>query len=123
MCESSRARQSSDPFVIYDHFDKVAAVINKYGLKINLSLYSILTKQDFVLTRQAQKSYLLLGNLLNVTFGPGRETTTVLMTVNAKGEKFPPLIVHKGNDCGTVCSAIQEENTKIHHISLVKMAG
>lgn len=87
--EGSRARQADDPFIIYDFYDKLQAVLTEHNIS---------DKPDRIWNADETGICSDPGSTRIVckTGGSGRNMTTVLACVNAKGEFLPPAIVHKG---------------------------
>lgn len=97
LLEGSRARQSNDPFIIYDFFDKLTKIVQ--DLNIQNSPESIFNCDESGFRSDPTTTKVVSAKgapTKRVTGGNARKTTTVLATVNAKGEKLPPLILHKG---------------------------
>lgn len=93
--ESSRARQSSDPFIIFDFYAKLEKIFSEE--KLNADAIYNCDETGFCYDPSSTKILSRVGQATKrVTFGSGRESTTVLFCVAASGRKLPPLIVHKG---------------------------
>lgn len=96
--ESSRTRQSGDPFIVMDFFDKLLRAMKKLNLFNKPQCVWNLDESPFNsdpggTTRRVAKK----GEAVKVqTGGSGKETTTVLACGNAAGRVLPPSIFHKG---------------------------
>lgn len=90
-------KNAKDPFIVYEYFDILEKVVEELGLSqepqriYNLDETSICSDptKGKVVGRKGFRS-------IRTTSGPGRENTTVLLAVNANGDKIPPLIIFQG---------------------------
>lgn len=97
LIEASRVRQQSDPFIIYDFFDKVETILNDKGLQERPNSIWNADETAFNYDPRSTKVVTAIGEIAQrQTGGSGRKTTTVLACVNANGSKMPPMILHKG---------------------------
>lgn len=97
LLESSRSRQSNDPFVIYNFYDQLSTIIKDLNLEKRPNCIYNCDESGFRSDPTTSKVVTSRGEpAKRVTGGNARKTTTVLACVNAAGQKLPPLILHKG---------------------------
>lgn len=97
LVEGSRARQSCDPFIIYDFFDQLNSIIEELNLQNKPESIYNCDESGFKSDPTTTKVVTVKGaSAKRVTGGNARKTTTVLACVNANGDKMPPMILHKG---------------------------
>ena len=96
LLEQSRDSALRDPFLIYEFFDLLEKAVDSLGLRdkpahiYNLdetSVFTDPTRHKVVAERGV--------NISRTTPGSGKACYTILVTVNANGDKLPPLIVFK----------------------------
>lgn len=115
--EGSRHRQSNDPFIIYDFYDKLENAIHdlqlenkpgsifncdESGFKIDPTSTKVVAGKGDAAKRVTGKKWLVNiqqtidFNSSLLSGGNARKSITVLACVNADGDKLPPLILHQG---------------------------
>lgn len=99
LLEKVRQSVASNPFVIYDFYDKIESVTERLNIKMkpnhiwNLdetSLFHDPTRLKVVGAKGQKVS--------RVTHGSGREATSILACICANGEALPPLVIFTGKN-------------------------
>lgn len=90
-------KKMTDPFVIGDYFKLLKSTLDE--LELNDLPHRIWNLDETSLSMDPTKTKIVGAKGVacsRVTSGPGKENVTILSTVNASGEKAPPLIIFKG---------------------------
>lgn len=94
--ESKRVKQQSDPFIVYDFYDRLAEVFQE--LNLYDSPARIANCDETFFCSDASKGK-VVAEVNTSTFictpGPGRQNTTVLACGFADASLMPPLIIHQ----------------------------
>jgi hypothetical protein len=97
--EHSRKSQLSDPFVIYEFYDRLEKAIEDANL--NNKPHQIFNCDETSFCHDPKKTKVVAvrgQSCYRHTAANARENTTVLACVNAAGEKMPPLVIFKGKN-------------------------
>lgn len=90
-------KKATDPFIIYEYFDKLKALLDELDLHDKPDQVWNLDETSMSIDPSKTKVVGVRGKVCTRTIStPGRENTTVLMLASASGIKAPPLIIFKG---------------------------
>lgn len=96
--EMSR-KAACDPFIIKQYFDMLEEYLVKLDIKYSPDRIWNLDESSFSKDPEKTKIIGAKGFASTRTIAStGKENVTVLFTVNAAGEKLPPLIIHRGKN-------------------------
>ncbi|XP_049770439.1 uncharacterized protein LOC126109453 [Schistocerca cancellata] len=93
----NRRKATSDPFIIYDFYDKLEAILEELDIKDKPANIWNLDETYFSADPSRVRSVGGIGQKFfqNIQ-GSGRDNTTVLACVSAAGRALPPLIIFEG---------------------------
>lgn len=96
--EKTRREITSDPFIIYDFFEKCKSEMTRLNLLDKPGHIYNLDESGFVSDPTRTKVVTEKGQPAHrITQGSGRDNTTVLACCNAAGKVLPPLIIYEAN--------------------------
>lgn len=92
--DQNRRRATSDPFIVFDFYDKLEEVMSELNILDKPHLIWNLDETSFSCDPSKAKGVAGIGQKFhrNIT-GTGRDNTTVMACVSAAGRALPPLIV------------------------------
>lgn len=97
--EACRRKATSDPYIIYEFYDLLEDIMNKYDLGDKPSHIYNLDESGFSSDPSRVKVVSKKGEKVHRNIqGSGKENTTVLACVNASGKVLPPLIIFQGSN-------------------------
>lgn len=92
-------KKNTDPFIIYDYFEKLQEVLSELKLETKPDKIWNLDETSVCMEPSKTKVVGAKGKrCTRTTAGSGKENVTVLTTVNACGKKLAPLIIFKGKN-------------------------
>ena len=95
--EKSRRTAASSPSIIYGYFDILDSVFDQLEIRDRPECVWNVDETNLMIDAQKTKVVAEKGTKASrVTATSGREGITVMAGISAAGDKFPPLIIFKG---------------------------